>query len=130
MEKNEFQSKMLFYIMLESIEEISKVDEEFQEELEVIEGKIQWNIGNFKGYQIFENGKYSFKIDAEIEEPDLTMILPDVDIAKSLLTGEIDGTSAYMSGDLTIEGNLQIAMAYTALSDFILEYLEPITPGG
>lgn len=130
MEKNEFQAKMLFYIMLESIEEISKVDEDFQEEMEEVEGKIQWNIGNFKGYQIFENGKYSFKIDGEIEDPDLTMTLHDVDVAKSLFTGEIDGTSAYMSGDLTIEGNLQIAMAYTALSDFILEYMEPINPSG
>ena len=41
-----------------------------------------------------------------------------------MLSGELDGTSAYMSGDLTIDGNLQIAMRMNEVTEFILDYME------
>ncbi|MFX1256539.1 MAG: SCP2 sterol-binding domain-containing protein [Promethearchaeota archaeon] len=128
MEKIEFQAKMMFYIMLKSLEEIAKVDEELQEEFEDFEAKIQWKIANFKGYQIFEGGQYSFVIDGEIENPDLTMIIENAETAKAFFSGDIDGTTAFMSGDLKIEGDLQLALGFGSLADFITEYLEPIRP--
>ena len=126
MEKKEFQAKMMFYIMCKSLEEIAKVDEDFQDEIEEFNAKIQWNIVNFKGYLVFDNGKYSFVMDDEIEDPDVIFTINDVDTALEMFRGEIDGPSAYMSGDLQIEGNLQDAMMYGSLSDFIAEYLKPI----
>ncbi len=129
MDKKEFQVKMLFYLMLKSIDEIAKVDEEFQDEMEDFEAKILWKIGNFTGFQIFEDGNYSYMIDKEIEDPDVTMTIRDFDVAKDFFTGELDGTSAYMSGDLQIEGDLQLTMTYSSLAEYIRDYLEPLTGG-
>lgn len=128
MEKKELLVKMMFYIMAKSLEEIAKVDEDFQEDLEDLEGTIQWKIGNIRAYQVIEDGKYSFVMDAEAEDPDVTMILEDIDFARQFFSGEVDGTSAYMSGDLKIEGDLQLTMSYGSLADYITDYLEPIRP--
>ncbi len=128
MEKKEFQVKMIFYIMLKSLEEIAKVDEELQEELEDLEGTIQWKLGNIRGYQVIKDGKYSFKIDEEAEDPDVTLIMEDLELARQMLSGELDGTSAYMSGDLQLEGDLQLVMSYGPLAEYIQDYLEPIRP--
>ena len=128
MDKVEFQAKMMFFIMCKAIEEIAKVDEELQEEMEDFDGKIQWKIASFKGYQVFEEGKYSFVMDEEVDDPDLTMIIESAEIAKGFFSGSVDGTSAYMSGDLKIEGDLQLAMSFGSLAEFITDYLEPIRP--
>ena len=128
MDKKEFQVKMMFYIMAKGFEEIAKVDEEFQEDLEDIEGIIQWNIGNIRAYLTFEEGKYSFTMDAEAEDPDVTMILEDIDFARQFFSGEVDGTSAYMSGDLKIEGNLQLTMTYGSLAEYLTDYLALLRP--
>jgi putative sterol carrier protein len=128
MDEKELQVKMMVYIMVKSMEEIAKIDEDFQEDLEDIEGVIQWKVGNIRTYQIFKEGKYSFVMDAEAEDPELTMILLDLDFAKKFFSGEVDGTSAFMKGDLKIEGDLQLTMSYGTLADYIAEYLEPIRP--
>ena len=128
MDKKEFQVKMMFYIMAKGFEEIAKVDEEFQEDLEDIEGIIQWNIGNIRAYLTFEEGKYSFTMDAEAEDPDVTMILEDIEFARQFFSGEVDGTSAYMSGDLKIEGNLQLTMTYGSLAEYLGDYLALLRP--
>ncbi|MHA1256215.1 MAG: hypothetical protein ACTSPS_11510, partial [Promethearchaeota archaeon] len=99
MDKKEFQVKMMFYIMAKGFEEIAKIDEEFQEDLEDIEGIVQWNIGNIRAYLKFDEGKYSFVMDA-----------------------------AYMSGDLKIEGNLQLTMTYGSLAEYLGDYLKFLRP--
>ena len=63
MDKKEFQVKMMFYIMAKGFEEIAKVDEEFQEDLEDIDGIVQWNIGNIRAYLKFDEGKYQYLIE-------------------------------------------------------------------
>jgi len=128
MDKKELNVKMMVYIMVKSLEEISKVDEDFQEDLEDIEGIIQWKVGNIRVYQVYKEGKYSFVMDEEAEEPDVTMILEDLDFARQFFSGEVDGTSAYMSGDLKIEGDLQLTMSMGSLAEYITDYLEPIRP--
>jgi len=126
MDKKEFQVKILFYIMLKSLDEIAKVDEELQDDLEDFEAKIQWKIGDFRGYQVFKDGKYSGVIDDEIEDPDVTMTITDLEIAREFFSGELDGTAAFMSGDLQIEGNLQLTMTYSSLAEYIMDYLSPL----
>ncbi len=128
MDKKEFQVKMMFYIMAKGFEEIAKVDEEFQEDLEDIEGIVQWNIGNIRAYLKFDEGKYSFEMDAEADDPDVTMILEDIEFARRFFSGEEDGTSAYMSGDLKIEGNLQLTMTYGSLAEYLGDYLKFLRP--
>ena len=46
-----------------------------------------------------------------------------------LMSGEVDGTSAYMSGDLKIEGNLQDTMAYGEYLAFAAETLQEMDEG-
>ena len=128
MDKKELNVKMMVYIMMKSLEEIAKVDEEFQEDLEDIEGIIQWKIANIRAYQAYKDGKYSFVMDEEAEDPDVTMILEDLDFARQFFSGEVDGTSAYMSGDLKIEGDLQLTMSMGSLAEYIADYLGPIRP--
>ncbi|MHA1281135.1 MAG: SCP2 sterol-binding domain-containing protein [Promethearchaeota archaeon] len=129
MEKKEFQAKILLYIVLKSVEEVSKVDEDLQEELEDYDDtKIQWKIGNFTGYLHIKDKKVIGVIDEEIDNPDVTIIIPNPEKALEILTGKIDGVSAYMSGDLVIEGSLPVAMAFNDISDIIMDYLEPIIP--
>ena len=128
MDKKEFQVKMMFYIMAKGFEEIAKVDEEFQEDLEDIDGIVQWNIGNIRAYLKFDEGKYSFEMDAEADDPDVTMILEDIEFARQFFSGEVDGTSAYMSGDLKIEGNLQLSMTYGSLAEYLGDYLKFLRP--
>ena len=128
MDKKEFQVKMMFYIMAKGFEEIAKIDEEFQEDLEDIEGIVQWNIGNIRAYLKFDEGKYSFVMDAEADDPDVTMILEDIDFAGRFFSGEEDGTAAYMSGDLQIEGNLQLTMTYGSLAEYLGDYLKFLRP--
>ena len=128
MDKKEFQVKMMFYIMAKGFEEIAKVDEEFQEDLEDIDGIVQWNIGNIRAYLKFDEGKYSFEMDAEADDPDVTMILEDIEFARQFFSGEVDGTSAYMSGDLKIEGNLQVTMTYGSLAEYLGDYLKFLRP--
>ena len=128
MDKKELNVKMMVYIMVKSLEEISKVDEDFQEDLEDVEGTVQWKVGNIRVYLVYKEGKYSFVMDEEAEEPDVTMILEDLDFARQFFSGEVDGTSAYMSGDLKIEGDLQLTMSMGSLAEYITDYLEPIRP--
>lgn len=128
MEKDEFQAKFMFYIMMKGIEEVLAINDEMKEEVEEYEAKIQWYIGeNIKGYQIFEEGKYSYGIDDEIEDPVVVMTIADINNAKLFFTGQVDPTSAYMSGDLSIEGNLAIIMNYSTIAEILQEYLEPLT---
>jgi hypothetical protein len=41
-----------------------------------------------------------------------------------MLFGEVDATSAYMAGDITVEGNLQDAMAFQEIIELALEAFE------
>ncbi len=75
-----------------------------------------------------KDGKYTFKMDDELEEPDVTMIIEDLDFGGRFLSGEEDGTAAYMSGDLQVEGDLQLTMSFGALAEYIGDYLAPIRP--
>ncbi|MHA1294946.1 MAG: SCP2 sterol-binding domain-containing protein [Promethearchaeota archaeon] len=127
MDTEELQVKVLMFAMVKAIEEIAKVDEDMQEELEDLEGRIQWKVANIRAYQIFGEGlEYSFGFDKEIEDPNVTLTISELATAKRFFTGELDGTSAYMSGDLAIEGDLQFVMAYSSVADLLLDYLEPL----
>jgi putative sterol carrier protein len=126
MEKKEFQTRMMLYIMIESFKEIAKVDEDLQEDLEEMDTLIQWKVKNINAYISFKKGKIEGELDIEVENPTVILTIPNYDTAKGLLTGEIDGTSAYMAGDLTIEGNLADAMEFTSMAEILMDYLEPL----
>jgi UDP-glucose 4-epimerase len=88
MGKKELQVKKMFSEMLKDMEKYAEIDEDYQEDMEYFNVKIQWEVGSIKGYQVFDGGKYSFKVDGEIEDPDVTLKLKDFSVAKQLISGE------------------------------------------
>ena len=128
MENETIKVRMLISTMMRSIEEILKVDEEFQEEIEDHDGVIQWNIEDTKAWMKFEEGKYTFKLDDEYPTSETDVIITaSSKVAIGLISGKLDSTIAYMSGDLQLEGNIASVMGLQNIVDFIEEWLEPIS---
>ncbi len=113
--------------ILEFIKEISKENDDIKEELEDMDIVVQIIITD-------KDAKYWLKaqegkVDAgegDVEDPSFTFTAR-FEIAVGLLTGEIDSTSAYMAGDITVEGNLQDAMAFQELIELATEAYEDLT---
>ena len=49
-----------------------------------------------------------------------------LEVGAGILMGEVDATSAYMAGDITVEGNLQDAMAFQEIIELALEAYEDL----
>ena len=125
MEKDEIKANIMLFLMLKAVEVISETDEELKNEIEEIEGNVQYKIGKSKGYQVFENGSYYFKMNEEIENPNVKFIL-SADTYKKVYLGEINALSSYMAGDITIEGDPAYVIPITTILDILIEYLEYI----
>jgi len=110
---------------LEKMKKLAEENEEFKEELEDLDEIIAQNIitdVNYKFWIKFGGGKLEYG-EGEIENPSFTMSCTAA-IMTGMGTGEVDGTSAYMSGDLTIEGDLQGAIAYGEITGIARDILE------
>jgi len=121
--KEVLQTKVLLYIMGKGLEEISMTNSEFQEEFEDIDATIQWIIGDCKMYLKVEGGKFTAFLDEQAENPTVTLTIEDYAKGKEILTGATDGTSAYMSGDLKLTGEMQVAMKMGQVTEFLKEAL-------
>jgi ferredoxin len=89
MTDKEAEIRELFKGMLSEAKSIIQSDRDYQRDLEDFSARVQWEVGPYKGYQVFENGEYTFKIGEEIEDPDLTFSITDLDVAGKLFAGEI-----------------------------------------
>ncbi|NVM30814.1 MAG: SCP2 sterol-binding domain-containing protein [Candidatus Helarchaeota archaeon] len=125
--KEVLQTKVMVFIMAKGLEELSKIDEEFQEEIEDFEAILQWNIASdIRMYLAISDGRITAHMDAEHDDPTVTFIVEDYAKARAILGGEIDGTSAYMSGDLKMDGEMQAGMRMGQLGEFLTEALGDI----
>ena len=52
--------------------------------------KVQWKFGPIRGYKIFKGPEYSFKNDAEIEDPDILIECDDLNVARQFLKDEFE----------------------------------------
>ncbi len=96
--------------LFEVYKQIAQEDEEIKEELEDLDTIVvqnNYSDTDFKFWIKLGEGKFEYG-EGEAEEPTVTMSATAATWA-GLGSGEIDSTSAYMSGDLKIEGNLQDA---------------------
>ena len=59
---------------------------------------------------------------AEIVE----FVVEDFNIAVQILKGELDGTSAYMAGDLNIIGDIQMGMKFSQVAEWLTEMLSDL----
>ncbi|MFX1277453.1 MAG: SCP2 sterol-binding domain-containing protein [Promethearchaeota archaeon] len=113
--------------LLEFLKQVSKENDDLKEELEDMDIVVQMVITD-------KDKKFWLKaqegnIDAgegDIDNPSFTFSAV-FDVAVGMLTGEVDATSAYMAGDITVEGNLQDAMAFQEILELAMEAFEDMT---
>ncbi len=97
----------------EFVKQLAEENEELKEELEDIDLMVVQLVitdVDYKYWVKIGEGKLDYG-EGEGEDPSVTMSATGATWT-GLTSGEIDSTSAYMSGDLVIEGNLQDAIAY------------------
>jgi len=95
-------------------EELSDINQ-FVGQMVISDKKFQWWVKMGDG--IYEYGK------GEVEGPSFTMSA-NWETMSGMMVGEIDGTSAYMSGDLQIEGDLQNTIAYGDYLGLVADILQ------
>ncbi|MBY8989225.1 MAG: SCP2 sterol-binding domain-containing protein [Candidatus Lokiarchaeota archaeon] len=108
------------------IKQVSTENEDLKEELEDMDIAIQMVItdADKKFWLSVKEGDLDFG-DGEVENPSFTMS-SNLEVGAGILMGEVDATSAYMAGDITVEGNLQDAMAFQEIIELALEAYEDL----
>ncbi|NVM16676.1 MAG: 4Fe-4S binding protein [Candidatus Lokiarchaeota archaeon] len=90
MTETELELESLFKGMLEEIKNlIEQKDEILIQDLKDYSMEIQWIFDGIKGYTIFKNGTYNYKIGGELKQPDLALKFPDLDVAARFLRDEL-----------------------------------------
>ncbi|MHA2475125.1 MAG: indolepyruvate ferredoxin oxidoreductase subunit alpha [Promethearchaeota archaeon] len=89
MTNQESELELYFKKMLDDIEDLIEIDEFLKKDWEKTDFSIQWFINGIKGYQIFENGKYTHKFGEELENTDLTIKFDDVETTLRFLKGKL-----------------------------------------
>jgi len=108
--------------MYEFVKQMAEESEDVKEELEDIDAMaVQLVVTdvNYKYWVTLGDGKIDYG-EGDANDPSVTMSATGATWA-GLGSGELDSTSAYMSGDLVIEGNLQDAIAYGEIIGLAME---------
>jgi len=112
--------------VFEFIKQVSTENEDLKEELEDMDIAIQMVISDAdkKFWLTVKEGDLDFG-DGDVDNPSFTMS-STLEVGAGILMGEVDATSAYMAGDITVEGNLQDAMAFQEIIELALEAYEDL----
>ena len=108
--------------MYEFVKQMAEESEDLKEELEDVDNMMVQLVitdANYKYWVKMGDGAIDYG-EGEAEDPSVTMSATGVTWA-GLSSGELDSTSAYMSGDLVIDGNLQDAIAYGEILGIAME---------
>ncbi|MFX0029687.1 MAG: SCP2 sterol-binding domain-containing protein [Candidatus Hermodarchaeota archaeon] len=108
--------------MFEFMKQLADENDELKEELEDIDtvvAQMEVTDQDFIYWVKFGEGTVAYGKGAS-DEASVTMKAAQATWT-GLSSGEIDSTSAYMSGDLVIEGNLQDAIAYGEVLGLAME---------
>jgi len=108
------------------IKAISVENEDLKEELEDMDIAIMLvvNDADKKYWMTVKEGLLDFG-EGDVENPSFTMSAT-LEVLSGIVMGEVDATSAYMAGDITVEGNLQDAMAFQEIIELALEAYEDL----
>jgi len=108
---------------------IAEEDEDLKDEVEDADLCMQFvmNPGDadeFRYWISARDGKIGYGAG---EGPDVTVtLMAKREILTGMLSGEVDSTSAYMAGDLVIEGSLQDAMVFGEIASLAGEVIEDL----
>ncbi len=111
--------------LMELVKQVSGEVDDLKEELDDIDefvGQMVITDKDFKYWLKIGDGKFDYG-EGPVEDPSFTMSA-NWETMGGLMTGDVDGTSAYMSGDLQIEGNLQDTMAYGEFLGLVMETIQ------
>ena len=108
------------------MKEISGENEDLKEELEDMEIAIQlvFTDADKKFWLTVKEGALDYG-EGDVENPSFTLS-STLEVGAGIVMGEVDATSAYMAGDITVEGNLQDAMAFQEIIELSLEAYEDL----
>ena len=112
-------------VMQELMQQASAEIDDLKEELEDIDQFVGQMVVSDKGFTMWVkigDGVYDYG-EGEDANASFTMSA-NWETMAGMMTGEVDGTSAYMSGDLQIDGNLQDVMAYGEYASFAAETMQ------
>ena len=111
-------------LLCEAAKQLATENDDIKEEVEDMDTilvQFDWTDVGYKYWIKVGEGNVDYA-EGEAEDPTVTMKATSVTWA-GMGSGEIDATSAYMSGDLQIDGNLQDAIAYGELNSLVGEVL-------
>lgn len=113
--------------LMELIKQVSLENEDLIEELESMDEILAQMVitdKDFKWWIKVGDGKFEY---GEGEDTNASFsMLSGWKTLSGVMTGEIDGTVVYMSGDLKMEGNVQDTMAFGDYFQFAMEILEEL----
>ena len=108
--------------LFEFVKQLAKESEDLKEELDDIDTTVVQLVVtdiDYKYWVKMGDGTVDYA-EGEAEDPSVTMSATGATWA-GMSSGEIDSTSAYMSGDLVIDGNLQDAIAFGEIQGIAME---------
>jgi putative sterol carrier protein len=113
-------------LVWEFFTQLANENEEIQDEIADAEVKVQMVLTDVgKKYWLkVEGGKMSWG-EGDIADPTFTFSAT-MKVGTGMLFGEVDATSAYMAGDITVEGNLQDAMFFQEIIELSMEIFEDL----
>ncbi|UCC18456.1 MAG: SCP2 sterol-binding domain-containing protein [Promethearchaeota archaeon] len=114
-------------VLLEALKQLAVENEEIREEVEDMDtliAQFEWTDVDYKYWLKVGEGVVEYA-EGEAEDPSVTMKATAATWT-GLGSGELDSTSAYMSGDLQIEGTLQDAIAYGELNSLVGDALREL----
>lgn len=106
--------------------DLANENEEIQDEIADATVRVQMVLtdADNKYWLKVEEGKMSWG-EGTVEDPTFTFSAVKK-IGIGMLFGEVDATSAYMAGDITVEGNLQDAMFFQEIIELSMEIAEDL----
>ncbi len=113
--------------VFEYFKQVALENEDIKEEVEDMDILVQIVISDLeiKKWIGVKEGIITYGDDTT-DNPSFTFTTT-MEIAVGMLFGEVDATSAYMAGDITVEGNLQDAMAFQEIIELGMEAFEELT---
>lgn len=106
--------RALFEKMLKDGEEYARTYKHYAKDMKGFKAKVQWKFGPVKGYQIYNETEYSFKNDAEIENPDILVACDNLNFVKQFLNNELDDMRDFEKGDFEITSPDVMGLATTS----------------
>ncbi|MHA1384560.1 MAG: SCP2 sterol-binding domain-containing protein [Candidatus Helarchaeota archaeon] len=122
--KDIIQIKTLLFSNIYAFELIAQEDEMVQEEFGKLEAVIQWIIPNVvSGYLEIKDSKPKLFMNAEYENPTVTITFTDIQTAKDVLNGNADVTKLFLKGKVLVEGDLKKGMKIFTATELLEDYI-------